>query len=41
MTESHRIEYRRELSEGLEKEAVAFLNTREGGVILKTAVEHA
>lgn len=33
MSESNRIEYKRELSEGLEKETVAFLNYREGGII--------
>ena len=33
MTESNRIEYKRELSEGLEKEVVAFLNYHDGGVI--------
>ena len=33
MTESQRIEYKRELTDSLEKEAVAFLNAREGGVI--------
>jgi len=33
MRESNRIEYKRQLNDGLEKEAVAFLNSREGGVI--------
>ena len=33
MTETNRIEYKQELSDGLEKEVVAFLNYREGGVI--------
>ena len=33
MTESSRIEYKRELTDDLEKEVVAFLNAREGGVI--------
>ena len=33
MTESNRIEYKRELTDSLEKEAVAFLNYRDGGVI--------
>jgi predicted HTH transcriptional regulator len=33
MTESNRIEYKRELTNGLEKEVVAFLNYREGGII--------
>lgn len=33
MTESNRIEYKRELTDGLEKEVVAFLNAREGGVL--------
>lgn len=33
MTETNRIEYKRELSDGLEKEVIAFLNYREGGVI--------
>ena len=31
--ESNRIEYKRELTDGLEKEAVAFLNYKEGGVL--------
>ena len=33
MSETNRIEYKRELSDGLEKEVVAFLNYREGGII--------
>lgn len=33
MTESNRIEYKQELTDGLEKEVVAFLNYREGGII--------
>ena len=33
MPETNRIEYKRELSDGLEKEVVAFLNYREGGII--------
>ena len=33
MTESNRIEYKRELTESLEKEVVAFLNYHDGGVI--------
>lgn len=33
MTENNRIEYKRELTEGLEKEVVAFLNYKDGGVI--------
>lgn len=33
MTENHRIEYKRELTDNLEKEVVAFLNAREGGVL--------
>jgi len=33
MRESNRVEYKRQLNDGLEKEAVAFLNSREGGVI--------
>ena len=33
MTESNRIEYKRELTESLEKEAVAFLNAKEGGTL--------
>ncbi len=33
MSETNRIEYKRELTEGLEKEVVAFLNYREGGVL--------
>jgi len=33
MTESNRVEYKRELTDGLEKEIVAFLNAREGGLL--------
>ncbi len=33
MGESNRVEYKRQLNDGLEKEVVAFLNYREGGVI--------
>lgn len=33
MTESNRIEYKRELSDGLEKEIVAFLNYHDGGIV--------
>ena len=33
MTESNRIEYKQELNDKLEKEVVAFLNYREGGLI--------
>jgi len=33
MTESNRVEYKRELTDGLEKEVVAFLNGREGGLL--------
>ncbi len=33
MPETNRIEYKRELSDGLEKEVIAFLNYREGGII--------
>ncbi len=33
MTESNRIEYKQELTDSLEKEIVAFLNYREGGII--------
>ena len=33
MTENHRIEYKRELTDDLEKNVVAFLNAREGGAI--------
>lgn len=33
MTETNRIEYKRELSDGLEKEVIAFLNYREGGIL--------
>jgi len=32
-SESNRIEYKRELTESLEKEVVGFLNYKEGGVI--------
>ena len=33
MTETNRIEYKLILTDGLEKEAVAFLNAKEGGEI--------
>jgi predicted HTH transcriptional regulator len=33
MTENNRIEYKRELTDNLEKEVVAFLNYKDGGVI--------
>lgn len=33
MSENNRIEYKRELTDGLEKEVVAFLNAREGGIL--------
>jgi ATP-dependent DNA helicase RecG len=33
MTENNRIEYKRELTDSLEKEAVAFLNYKDGGLI--------
>ncbi|MDP1728015.1 MAG: putative DNA binding domain-containing protein [Bacteroidota bacterium] len=33
MTETNRIEYKQELTEGLEKEVIAFLNYHEGGVL--------
>jgi hypothetical protein len=33
MTESNRIEYKQQLTDGLEREVVAFLNTHEGGII--------
>ena len=33
MTENHRIEYKRELTDNLEKGVIAFLNARDGGVI--------
>jgi len=33
MTESNRVEYKRELTDSLEKEVVAFLNAREGGLL--------
>ncbi|WP_260443358.1 ATP-binding protein [Gramella sp. Hel_I_59] len=33
MTETNRIEYKRELSDGLEKDFIAFLNYLEGGII--------
>jgi predicted HTH transcriptional regulator len=32
-TETNRIEYKQHLSDSMEKEAVAFLNSREGGVL--------
>ena len=31
--ESNRVEYKRELTDGFEREAIAFLNYRDGGVI--------
>jgi ATP-dependent DNA helicase RecG len=34
MTESNRIEYKKDISDSLEKDAVAFLNSREGGSII-------
>lgn len=33
MAETNRIEYKRELTDDLEKEVIAFLNYKEGGVI--------
>ncbi len=33
MNESNRIEFKRELNESLEKEVVAFLNYKDGGII--------
>lgn len=33
MTETNRIEFKQELTNKLDREAVAFLNYREGGVI--------
>ncbi len=33
MTESNRIEYKRQLTDKLEKEVVAFLNYQDGGII--------
>ena len=33
MTENNRIEYKRELTDGLEKEVIAFLNYHDGGII--------
>ena len=33
MSENHRTEYKRELTTDLEKEVIAFLNTREGGKV--------
>ena len=33
MTESNRVEYKRELTDSLEKEVVAFLNYHDGGVL--------
>jgi predicted HTH transcriptional regulator len=33
VTESNRIEYKRQLTDNLEREVVAFLNSREGGVV--------
>lgn len=33
MTESNRIEYKRQLTEHFEREVVAFLNSGEGGLI--------
>jgi len=40
MTESNRIEYKRELTPNLEKEVVAFLNAREGGVLYLGLDDH-
>tara|TARA_B100001093_G_C26513997_1_gene878764 strand:- start:523 stop:693 length:171 start_codon:yes stop_codon:yes gene_type:complete len=33
MTETNRIEYKAKLNDHLEREAVAFLNAKEGGII--------
>ena len=33
LPESNRIEYKQELTDSLEKEVIAFLNYREGGII--------
>jgi len=33
MTENNCVEYKRELTKSLEKEVVAFLNAREGGLL--------
>lgn len=33
MTESHRTEFKRQLTDTLEKEVVAFLNAKQGGEI--------
>ena len=33
MAETNRIEYKQELTDGLEKEVIAFLNYHEGGVL--------
>ena len=33
LAESQRIEFKRQLSDGLEKEVVAFLNSHDGGLI--------
>ncbi|MBL1408076.1 AlbA family DNA-binding domain-containing protein [Sphingobacterium faecale] len=33
MTENHRIEFKQKVTPELEREVVAFLNTKEGGII--------
>jgi len=38
LTESHQIEFKRALIDSLEKEALIFLNSRDGGVILLIGV---
>jgi predicted HTH transcriptional regulator len=40
MTESNRIEYKRELTDSLEREVVAFLNYRDGGIIYLGVDDH-
>jgi len=40
MTESNRVEYKRELTESLEKEVVAFLNYHDGGVLYLGIDDH-
>ena len=39
--ESHRLEFKKELTDSLEKEVVAFLNTRDGGEIIIGIDDHA
>jgi ATP-dependent DNA helicase RecG len=40
MQESNRIEFKRELTDALEKEVIAFLNYRDGGIIPNPLKKH-